>query len=879
MADYSALKATIDASINTNGQQAITGAILNDVLNEMVDVLGSGYTFLGVATISTNPTTPEGKAYYLAGAAGTYSNFGNIVVNDDEVALLVWNGTAWSKVVTGAASAAEVSQLGQEFARRIAIIDGGVYKTTVQLSDIGIRRNNYYINQNSGRQLELSTSIITNAVYLRIGDKITVFTGGAGIAVIAKSDTEPNHYTVYTPIQITGGSGLTAPIVHIVASDGYYSFSGHNSSQAHPLEVTIEKQEEIEPEDGKIETLEAQVESLGDRVENLETEVDEIFNGEATTQHYTLDDLDGDGALRDYYLHNTILKPRVGTDVIITNPIYLHVGDEVECRTGGTGVCLFAKSPSGTITQYTSEFVSISGNTTSYNGVISEDGWYVFSGRINRTDGTNLVIAVTAYARGESIYQRVDNVEEELQNKANISDLENISASSGFALSVGANSVKDDIPAAPWFDDVANDGLTYGTYLDDKIDSVPEGDSFIFITDVHYAGNRKHSGELLDYVRRRLGIKTMIHGGDVENEAPIMANAAKQWLDFNRDYPLRMGGDFKQVCGDHDHNGRYASDGQAFSYQFVQRMMNGYNINELHYDTLYDEQVAQVAEQNNWTDYEKKEYDAWKKMHYYFDDSTIKTRFIVLHTGWTGDVGLAVDKLGSGALSETNSTYLQMDFLYHSLMTTPNGYNVVVVGHNVIGDRAYAVEVSGSSVSRYNVNELEWKGSWQQIAKMLRAFNGKTVTPSLSYRDWTGSGIQTKTFDFTNAPTAHYAFCIGGDVHWDIMGKSTGSSETLLPVAEATSVEHGIVTEGTISSSDILHVLTMADGLDRGYRCIIAPPGAGYNDSTDSFLCAPAATTGTIDSQAFDIVTITDNAIYFTRIGAGEDRVIHISNN
>ena len=114
MADYSALKATIDASINTNGQQAITGAILNDVLNEMVDVLGEGYTFLGVATISTNPTTPEGKAYYLAGAAGTYSNFGNIVVTSDEVALLVWNGTAWSKVVSPAASKEEVSQLGQK---------------------------------------------------------------------------------------------------------------------------------------------------------------------------------------------------------------------------------------------------------------------------------------------------------------------------------------------------------------------------------------------------------------------------------------------------------------------------------------------------------------------------------------------------------------------------------------------------------------------------------------------------------------------------------------------------------------------------------------------------------------------------------------------
>ena len=112
MADYSALKATIDASINTNGQQAITGAILNDVLNEMVDVLGEGYTFLGVAQSTDTPASVDGPAYYLA-EAGNYPNFGNIVVNDDEVALLVWDGTAWSKVVTEAASKEEVRQISQ----------------------------------------------------------------------------------------------------------------------------------------------------------------------------------------------------------------------------------------------------------------------------------------------------------------------------------------------------------------------------------------------------------------------------------------------------------------------------------------------------------------------------------------------------------------------------------------------------------------------------------------------------------------------------------------------------------------------------------------------------------------------------------------------
>ena len=43
MSDYNSLKATIDANIKQNNNQAITGNVLNAVLNDMVNSLGSGY--------------------------------------------------------------------------------------------------------------------------------------------------------------------------------------------------------------------------------------------------------------------------------------------------------------------------------------------------------------------------------------------------------------------------------------------------------------------------------------------------------------------------------------------------------------------------------------------------------------------------------------------------------------------------------------------------------------------------------------------------------------------------------------------------------------------------------------------------------------------
>ncbi len=112
MSNYSSLKATINANIKTNGNQEISGAVLNSVLNAMVDSEGAGYQFMGVATPTSPGTaqTPDYKCFYLASTPGTYTYLGGLVVADGEGAILKYD-TAWSKEVTGAASAADLSQL------------------------------------------------------------------------------------------------------------------------------------------------------------------------------------------------------------------------------------------------------------------------------------------------------------------------------------------------------------------------------------------------------------------------------------------------------------------------------------------------------------------------------------------------------------------------------------------------------------------------------------------------------------------------------------------------------------------------------------------------------------------------------------------------
>ena len=117
MANYSNLKSTIDTNIKTNGNEEITGAILNSVLNSMVTSLGAGYQYMGVATTSTNPGTPDAKVFYLAYTPGTYTNFNGIVVTG--LCVLKYD-TAWSKL--GTERVANRRPFSLHFSRKIRIL-------------------------------------------------------------------------------------------------------------------------------------------------------------------------------------------------------------------------------------------------------------------------------------------------------------------------------------------------------------------------------------------------------------------------------------------------------------------------------------------------------------------------------------------------------------------------------------------------------------------------------------------------------------------------------------------------------------------------------------------------------------------------------------
>ena len=98
MANYSNIRNKIISDIKPNNNQEITGQIMQDTLLQMVSLLqDGGYLFKGGATTTTNPVVGDSNVFYLASVKGTYTNFGGIQVNDNELAALVYNGS-WSKI-------------------------------------------------------------------------------------------------------------------------------------------------------------------------------------------------------------------------------------------------------------------------------------------------------------------------------------------------------------------------------------------------------------------------------------------------------------------------------------------------------------------------------------------------------------------------------------------------------------------------------------------------------------------------------------------------------------------------------------------------------------------------------------------------------------
>lgn len=166
MANNELLKASIRSAIKANGNEEITGDVLQQTLVAIVDALGKGYQFMGEATPAIDPGTPDQKVCYLAMQKGIYPNFNNLGVGEFQISIFLYDGS-WSAIFIP-------SNVPDENAVRYSAQNNTESRRAQARANIGIPS---YVTFDSARQL--SSAIGKYAKYF--GESDTIIDDGADV--------------------------------------------------------------------------------------------------------------------------------------------------------------------------------------------------------------------------------------------------------------------------------------------------------------------------------------------------------------------------------------------------------------------------------------------------------------------------------------------------------------------------------------------------------------------------------------------------------------------------------------------------------------------------------------------------------------------------
>lgn len=274
------------------------------------------------------------------------------------------------------------------------------------------------------------------------------------------------------------------------------------------------------------------------------------------------------------------------------------------------------------------------------------------------------------------------------------------------------------------------------------------GETFAFISDLHWESNAKNSPALIGAITDELPIENVIFGGDAINGGTY-ESAVENMNDIRKRF-VEASKRFLSIYGNHDSNA--LDGGTAFTkrefYTLLQKQSDYYAVHEA------------------------------PSMYYYFymDNPTTRTRMIFLDSG------------------QQNPSYAgdEMGWLQRTINNTPSGYNIIVFCHVI-----YAPSSGGSYGD---------PTTWEMTTFMTDVCN---------YLD-TLTNVNVKAI-------------FGGHSHYDYATETAGGIPIVLIDCDAQQTQTGV------------------------------------NQAT-----------GTVNEQAFDIVTVNykTNTIHCTRVGRGADRTI-----
>ena len=435
----------------------------------------------------------------------------------------------------------------------------------------------------------------------------------------------------------------------------------------------------------------------------------------------------------------------------------------------------------------------------------------------------------------------------------------------------------------------------WAEHIKEQLATLPEGKSFIAITDTHYESgsndNAGKSADLMQYVRKMTGIEKVINLGDPFHQENTYEGAMEQ---LSRSMETKFfdyfGEDGMYAIGNHDSNVTMARsaedkdidpDGKNYKMDLILTDKDIYDNSFAHIEEggknnkniVYDEKLLSIiddmykakeipafvlenvapedAENNMFgnVNYSADEMYAnlvsWAKMHYAYYDHESKICYIVLNTGGLTVTDFAT--LGGERWFFHPSQYEFIKTIFNQISKLYSDYDVVIAGH-MLYDYSYYDRTGDTSFN-------------SSLFKMLSAFEAGTSVSFTAKGNNELSGklfgcednatSRTLNYDFSDRKFTGEVICITGHSHIDLDLVSQTKNGKYYQ-----SVPYGEV-ENNLSDNAVQLILLNQDN---------------YKDSkSDWEPNSQDMVLGTITEHSFTIFTITDdNTLVATRIGAND---------
>ena len=374
--------------------------------------------------------------------------------------------------------------------------------------------------------------------------------------------------------------------------------------------------------------------------------------------------------------------------------------------------------------------------------------------------------------------------------------------------------------------------------LDAKAGMIPQGKSLIFITDSHWSANAGHSTEQMKYVSDLTGIGTVIFGGDSYDHGKDKEDALRQLELYTESCVETFGDGFHYVIGNHDANswpvgkGLSTMEAALIPDSVIFRVTQSHIKDDVVYDQVGLKTVLDFAFE---TEGQRLEAMAWMKMHWYRDIPSQKIRIITLETGNRGYTARTF-------ANNAEALFLvQTDFVANALKSMPEGYDAVIVGHQMgfyKGDRKEGTDIAGLR------QMMEVVSAYRTSSKVKISATGAPLSRHPFMKAfWKAAG--SHEYDFSSVTGPGKVVMLGGHFHCDLFWLAS-PSEGGLKVANADPEKLK-----TLKKGEVMCFWVNRD-VCRGKK-------------------EPQMRKGTPSEQSFMAVTFGKDNVTFTRFGAGND--------